>query len=323
MHIPDGFLTPGVALATGGLGAAGLGVALRHAGRNMERRRVPLLGLTAAFVFAAQMLNFPVAGGTSGHLVGAVLAATLLGPSGGVIVMSTVLIVQCLMFADGGITALGANLVNMALVGAVGGYAIVAGVRRVVPGVFGAVLAAAFAAWCSTVAAAAACAGELAASRIVEWHIALPAMVGVHMVVGIGEALITALVVAGVGRVRPELLAASAPGSGPSSFRSGVGYGVVISLALALFGSPLASRLPDGLEHTAEALGFGGRAVGTLARAPMPEYGVRWIAWSGLGTSIAAGIGTVVAFALAWGLARALVPTLPREGERAGPGAGA
>ena len=109
MHVPDGFLDAKTAVATAALAAAGLGVALRQARLHLPPRRVPLLGLAAAFVFAAQMINFPVAGGTSGHLVGGVLAAVLLGPSAAVIVLSAVLIVQCLMFADGGLSALGAK----------------------------------------------------------------------------------------------------------------------------------------------------------------------------------------------------------------------
>src|SRR5512143_477384 len=122
MHIPDGFLDAKTAIATGGLALAGLGVALRQARLSLPPRRVPLLGLSAAFIFAAQMLNFPVAGGTSGHLIGGVLAAVLLGPSAAVLVLTCVLVVQCLMFADGGLLALGANVFNMGLASVVGGY---------------------------------------------------------------------------------------------------------------------------------------------------------------------------------------------------------
>ena len=124
MHIPDGFLDARTAVATGVLATAGLGLALAGVRRTVPPRRIPLIGLAAAFVFAAQMLNFPVAGGTSGHLIGAVLAAVLLGPSAAVLVMSAVLILQCLMFADGGVTALGANLFSMALVAPAVGYGI-------------------------------------------------------------------------------------------------------------------------------------------------------------------------------------------------------
>ncbi len=200
MHIPDGILDARTAAAAGGLAVAGLGVALRQARLHLPARKVPLLGLTAAFVFAAQMINFPVAGGTSGHLVGGVLAAVLLGPSAAVIVISAVLIVQCFMFTDGGVTALGANVFNMAIVGTVVGWSVYHVVSRLVTGLFGRVLAAAFAGWCGTVLAAIVCAGELAISGTVSGSVALPAMAGIHMLIGIGEGLITGLVLAGIAR---------------------------------------------------------------------------------------------------------------------------
>src|SRR3990172_7730516 len=134
MHIPDGFIDGKTAGATTALSLAGVGLALRRVKRELPPRKVPLLGLAAAFLFAAQMLNFPVAAGTSGHLIGGVLVAALLGPSAAVVVVTTVLIVQCFLFADGGVSALGANVFNMALLGAVGGYAIYRLVRRAVPG---------------------------------------------------------------------------------------------------------------------------------------------------------------------------------------------
>src|SRR2546422_7604656 len=119
MHIPDGFLDPKTALASGALSAVGLTIALRDARRRLPARKVPLMGLSAAFVFAAQMLNFPVAAGTSGHLIGGVLAAVLLGPSAAAVVLTSVLIVQCFVFGDGGVLALGANVFNMGIVSAV------------------------------------------------------------------------------------------------------------------------------------------------------------------------------------------------------------
>jgi cobalt/nickel transport system permease protein len=154
MHLPDGFLDAKTALLSAGVAAAGVGIAVRRVRASLPPRRMPMLGLAAAFVFAAQMLNFPVAGGTSGHLVGGVLTAVLLGPSAAVVVIASVLIVQCLMFADGGVLALGANILNMGIVAGAGGWVIYAGVRRAVGGLFGRVVAATFAAWCSTVLAA-------------------------------------------------------------------------------------------------------------------------------------------------------------------------
>ena len=308
MHIPDGFLDAKTAVVTGMLAAAGLSVALRRARRTLPPGRVPLLGLSAAFVFAAQMVNFPVVGGTSGHLIGAVLVGALLGPSAAVVVISAVLIVQCLMFADGGISALGANIFNMGVIGGTGGWAIYRLVSRAVKGLFGCVMAAVFAGWCSTVLAAVACAGELAVSHTARWSVVLPAMVGIHMLIGIGEGLITALVLVGIGRARPELLQPGAAVETQRSCAAIVVYGGLIALGLALFASPLASSWPDGLDRTAEVLGFKGKAAGSMMPAPMPDYEMPGLQGSALATSIAGAAGTVVVFALAWLLARALVP---------------
>jgi len=321
VHIPDGFLDSKTAVTAAALAVTGLGVALRRARLHLPPRRVPLLGLAAAFVFAAQMINFPVAGGTSGHLIGAMLAAVLLGPSAAVIVISAVLIVQCLMFADGGISALGANIFNMGVIGGVGGWAVYHVVTRLVKGLFGCVVAAGFAAWCSTVMASVACAGELASSHTVRWSVALPAMAGVHMLIGIGEGLITVLVLVAIARTRPELLQPEAAPEPRRSYGAIVAYGGLIALGLALFVSPLASRWPDGLDRTAELLGFKEKAVAPTVPAPMPDYEVPGFHWTTLGTSLAGAVGTIVVFALAWLLARVLVPKTRPE-NTAGPPAG-
>jgi cobalt/nickel transport system permease protein len=313
MHIPDNFLDTKTAVVTGVLAASGLGLALRQARRHLPPRRVPLLGLAAAFVFAAQMINFPVLAGTSGHLVGAVLSAVLLGPSAAVIVISAVLIVQCLMFADGGISALGANIFNMALVGGLVGWAIYYPISRLFKGRFGAVLAAAFASWCSTVLAAVACAGELAVAGKARWSVVLPAMAGVHMLIGLGEGLITALVLAGIFRARPELLATATSETQRPSYGLVAAYGGLVALGLALFVSPFASKWPDGLERTAELLGFKS-AHPAILPAPMSDYTLPGLHGSVLGTAIAGALGTVIVFGLAWLLARALVPRTETDG---------
>jgi cobalt/nickel transport system permease protein len=159
VHIPDGFLDARTVVTTAAVSVVGLGFALRQIRRNLPPRRVPLLGLSAAFLFAAQMVNFPVAGGTSGHLIGGALVAALLGPSAAVVVVATVLIVQCFLFADGGVLALGANLFNMGLVATLSGYSIYRLVQHLLPGTRGRVAAMMFAGWCSTVLAAISCAG--------------------------------------------------------------------------------------------------------------------------------------------------------------------
>lgn len=319
MHIPDGFLDARTAVATSVLATAGLGLALRSVRRTVPPRRIPLIGLAAAFVFAAQMLNFPVAGGTSGHLTGAVLAAVLLGPGAAVLVMSAVLILQCLIFADGGITALGANLFNMALVAPAAGY----GVYRLLRGIAGEgmrsrLFATAFAAWCSTIAAAISCAGQLALSGTVPLRMALPAMGGIHLVIGLGEALITTLVVAAVARARPELLfEQTGPGLRPR-YGELAARGVLIALGLAFFVAPFASGWPDGLERVAATLGFEHRATATTAlAAPLPDYTIPGLGSAARSTAIAGAAGALVAFGLAWLLAALL--TSPR-GAGAHPG---
>jgi cobalt/nickel transport system permease protein len=310
VHIPDGFLDAKTAVASGVLAAAGLGLALAGVRRTVPPRRIPLIGLAAAFVFAAQMLNFPVAGGTSGHLIGAVLAAVLLGPSAAVLVMSAVLILQCLMFADGGVTALGANLFNMALVATAVGYGVYRLTCRAAGGSLRARLfATAFAAWCSTVAGAVACAGQLALSGTVAWSVAFPAMAGVHMLIGLGEAVITTLVVAAVARVRPELLAEGAAPPTRSRYGLLAAQGIIVALGLVVFVAPFASGWPDGLEKVAGALGFEHRAATAPALAsPLADYGIRGLGTGAFPTIVAGSAGTLVAFGVAWLLAFLLTP---------------
>ncbi len=309
MHIPDGFLDARTALAAGALAAAGLGAALRQVRRAFPPRRVPLIGLAAAFVFAAQLLNFPVAGGTSGHLIGGVLVAVLLGPSAAVVVMSAVLILQCFLFADGGVTALGANIFNLALVAPLVGYAVYRLVRRAAgEDLRGGLLAAAFAAWCSTVAAAIGCAGQLALSHTVAWRVAFPVMAGVHMVIGLGEAVITALVLVAVARARPELVDPAAV-NGRGRFAGLAAYGVLVSLGLVVFVAPFASGLPDGLERAAALLGFEAHAApAPLVPAPLPGYAVPGLGSGARSTVVAGCVGVAVAFGVAYLMARLLTP---------------
>jgi cobalt/nickel transport system permease protein len=178
---------------------------------------VPLLGVTAAFVFAAQMLNFPVAGGTSGHFLGAALAAILLGPWLAAVVLSVVLVVQSFVFADGGVTALGANVLNMGVIGglAVGGLMVAA--QRLLPKSRTTTLAVAgVGAWLAVVAGSVACAFELAISGTVPLGTVLPAMLGVHMLIGAGEAVITVAAVSAVLSTRPDVVRALQPKGAPA-----------------------------------------------------------------------------------------------------------
>ena len=286
MHIPDGFLDGKTLALTGALSAGGLAVAARQVNRTLPRHKIPLMGLGAAFVFAAQMLNFPVAGGTSGHLLGGVLAGVLLGPGAAAIVIACVLTVQALLFSDGGVLALGANIFNMAFIGAVVGCTIYRLVRRFLPGLRGRITAVFFAAWLSTVLAAVTCAGELALSGTLPPGVVFPAMVSVHALIGIGEGLITSLVILTIARTRPDLLENE---TAPATRGTGVeflAFGLVIALGLAIFVSPYACAWPDGLDKVAQQFGFEGRAA-TLIKTWIPDYKMAGISSEGIATAVA------------------------------------
>lgn len=208
MHIPDGFIDASTSVGAGIVSAGGIGVALKKAADTMEEKQAPLAGLVAAFVFAAQMLNFPIAAGTSGHLLGGVLATVLVGPWAGAICIALVLFVQGLFFADGGLSALGLNVFNMAVVGGLGGYAAFVTIRAVLPKTRPMVVAAsAVAAFLSVVMASTAFFAEYAIGGVgdVSLRAVFAAMVGIHGLIGIGEALLTALTVSAVLAVRPDL----------------------------------------------------------------------------------------------------------------------
>ncbi len=206
MHIPDGFISGPINLACAAIAVAAVAVSLARIRSTLAEHQVPLLGMTAAFVFAAQMLNFPVAGGTSGHFLGATFALVLLGPWAACLVISLVLMVQCLLFADGGLTALGTNIVNMAVVGVIVPALLLALGRLILPRTRGVSLVViGLASWLSVLAAATACSFQLGFSGHPVGPV-LTAMVGVHAVIGIGEALITVAVVSSVLAARPELL---------------------------------------------------------------------------------------------------------------------
>jgi cobalt/nickel transport system permease protein len=206
MHIPDGFLDTKTWALLDVASAGAIGLAVRRTRQALGEKQIPLMGVLAAFIFAAQMINFPVAGGTSGHFMGGVLAAVLLGPLSAILIMAVVLVVQCFVFQDGGITALGANIFNMGVIGAGLGYFIYRGLGNITRRIGPASVAIFIAAWLSIVLASGACAVELAVSGTVPLRIALPAMAGVHALIGVGEGLITVLVVAFISRTRPDLL---------------------------------------------------------------------------------------------------------------------
>jgi cobalt/nickel transport system permease protein len=316
MHIPDGFVAGSINVVTA-VGSAGtVGVSLWRVRRSLEQQafKIPLLATTAAFVFAAQMLNFPIGGGTSGHFLGAVTAAALLGPFDACIVMTLVLVIQCLFFADGGLTALGTNVLNMGIVGGLGGYVIMRGIRGILPaGRSGYVVSTALASWASVVVASSVCALELALSGTSPLKIALPAMAGTHAIIGIGEALIAAAVLTAVAVARPDVLPAWAQikSADATSRRTGriwtmISAGAAVALVLAIFLSPFASSSPDGLEKVAENHGFLQRAAGEEEQAwrwsVLPDYTLGVVKNERVSTSAAGLAGTILVFGAGFAL---------------------
>lgn len=211
LHIPDGFVSVPVAIAGWVASIALIALAVRQADRDLNERAVPLMGVMAAFIFAAQMMNFPVAGGTSGHMLGGALAAILLGPWAAIIVMTAVVGLQAVIFQDGGIAAMGVNILNMGILTALVGYAIHRGARPFTQGNQTRVLAVAFAAaWITVQVAALATTLQLALSDTSPLDVALPAMMGVHALIGIGEGLITAAALGFIMATRADLLPGAA-----------------------------------------------------------------------------------------------------------------
>lgn len=305
MHIPDGFLDAKTLAVTAALSAGGLFVAARQVSRDLPANKIPLMGLGAAFVFAAQMINFPVAGGTSGHLLGGVLTAVLLGPGAAAIVIACVLIVQALLFSDGGLLALGANIFNMAFISTIGGWFIYRLVWHGLRDFAGQITAIFFGAWCSVVLAAWVCAGELSFSGTVAPGIVFPAMTSVHLLIGLGEGLITSLVILAIHRARPELLETNRAPKTSAGFGEFIFYGLLATLGIALFVSPFASSWPDGLDKVAQHLGFHGRAAETIG-SWFADYKIPGVSSNALATGLAGLVGVSVMFILAWFMGRLL-----------------
>jgi cobalt/nickel transport system permease protein len=312
MHIPDGFLDAKSIVAASVLSAAGVAAALRHVKSSMTPRKVPLMGLSAAFLFVAQMINFPVIGGTSGHLLGGVLAALLLGPAEAVLVMAVVLSAQCLLFADGGLLSLGANILNMGLAAPLGGFVLFRLLAPRMRSAAGRFASAALAAWFSVVLAATICVGELAWSGTVAWRLGFPAMAGIHILIGAGEAVITTLILAAIVKTRPELLPVFRITGAPPVKRPSANIivlGSLVILGLILFVLPFASRWPDGLERTAAALGFDSRALSRqVVSSPLADYRVPGIGSLPLATALAALVGALLVFGVSFVIAKKLFP---------------
>ena len=300
MHIPDAFLSIAVAVVCWFITAVVVGIALKRINATLNERRVPLMGIMAAFIFAAQMINFPVLGGTSGHLLGGVLAAITLGPWAGMLVMTAVIAVQGLLFQDGGLVVMGANILNMGLLTCAVGYglyrSVIGSTRTVKLAVVG------VAAWLSVMAGALSTALQIWLSGNAEVQIIVPAMLFVHTFIGLGEAFITVAAILFIMRTRPDLL-----GEGAESSQGGRGWifiGVLIALAVVLL-SPLASANPDGLERVASDLDF----INTAQTAPyqiIPDYTIPFLGGTAISTIAAGVIGVIVVLAIAFIVGRSL-----------------
>lgn len=310
MHVPDGFLSVLVSITLWLVAVVVIGVALRRTSASLGERQVPLMGVLAAAIFAGQMLNFTVTGGTSGHLLGAALATILLGPWPAVLVMTSVVSVQALLFQDGGILALGANIFNMAIVGVFVAYAVTALLGGLLKARSWGVLVTGFvAAWASIFIASLACALQLALSGTSPANIAIPAMAGIHALIGVGEGLITVGALAFLYATRRDLLKIGEPR--PAGNRGVLIGGIALSLLLVLF-SPLASSHPDGLEWVAEQKGFLETAREALY-AIVPDYTMPGISNPALATIVAGILGVVIVFGVAYGVARAEKRSAPSE----------
>jgi cobalt/nickel transport system permease protein len=319
MHAPDGFLTAGTAMATGAISVSTVTIALKQAKEQMTEKIVPLAGIAAAFVFAAQMFNFPVAAGTTGHLLGGALAAILLGPHVGALVVTVVVVVQALAFADGGLTALGYNVLNMAIIPAYGGYAAYSGFRRILPqGRRGVVAATGLAAGVSVIFSAAAFSIQwlFGATAPVPFDTVFGAMVGVHTMIGIGEGVISALTVGAVLSARPDLVfgasdldRAQLEESDRAPLRVFVIASVLVTMLLATVVSQFAVDDPDGLEAVAEDTGFisSGQEHG-LTDSIFADYATTGINNEGLSLAIAGAAGTIITLAVGYGLFKTLRP---------------
>jgi cobalt/nickel transport system permease protein len=289
LHIPDGFLSTAVSLVFWVLTIIAVSIAISKTNKSLGERQIPLMGIMAAFIFAAQMLNFPVAGGTSGHFLGGALAAIVLGPWAGILVMTAVIAVQALLFQDGGLLVMGANIFDMGILTAIIGF----GLYRSVSGSTNKTLklaVAGAAAWLSTMAAALLAALQLWISGTSSLQIVLPTMLGVHALIGVGEAIITAAALGFIFQTRPDLLEAGAVAE--KGGRGWIVAGILVTLVAVLL-SPLASANPDGLERVAEDLGFLESGLDSPYQI-LPDYTIPFLGETALSTIVAGIVGALV-----------------------------
>ncbi len=300
MHIPDGFLSVPVALVCWAIALVAIAYALRRANRDLGEKQVPLMGVLAACIFAGQMLNFAVAGGTSGHLMGAALATILLGPWAALLVMTSVVSVQALIFQDGGLLALGANIVNMGVIGVTVSYFAYNAVLSLLGRKRTGILVGGFvAAWLSIVIASLAAALQLAFSGTSPANVAVPAMGLIHAAIGLGEGAITVGALAFVMAVRPDLLDLDAGKAVNGKLVWVAGLLIAVSLAIL---SPLASSHPDGLEWVAGQKGFLDQAQGPIYKL-IPDYVMPGVGNEAVATILAGILGLLIVGGVALALA--------------------
>lgn len=302
LHIPDGFLSAPVAVVGWVLSIAAIAYALRQTRGQLGDKQIPLMGVLAAFIFAAQAINFPVAGGTSGHLLGGTLAAIVMGPWAAVLIMTAVITTQALVFQDGGLVALGFNILNMGIITAFTGHLIYGWLRKTMgEGRNSLIVAGAVGAWLSVMLGAIATAVELVVSGTSPLGLALPAMAGVHALIGLGEAIITVGALVFIFTTRPDLLniGKQAPAQTSANWVA-IGLGIAVMVAIFSFA---ASPDPDWLERVAEDTGFLDKAMGPVYNL-LPDYTIPFIGNETVSGILAVVIGTLLVFGVAFGLAR-------------------
>jgi cobalt/nickel transport system permease protein len=300
MHIPDGFLSVQVSIFFWLISILVVGYALKRVGADLGERQVPIMGVLAAAIFAGQLLNFTVAGGTSGHLIGAALATILLGPWAAMVILTCVISIQALIFQDGGLLVLGTNIFNMAIVSVAVAYMVYRTLNKLVGGRSAGIYVSGFtAAWTSVEVAALGTALELALSGTSPANIAIPAMGGIHALIGIGEGLITVGALIFLHASHSDLLKSGATNAKRGSLVWVIG--LLLALLLAVV-SPLASKHPDGLIWVATKYGFMTSEQNPIFKL-IPHYLFPGVANKTLATILAAVIGTLIVFGVALGMA--------------------
>jgi cobalt/nickel transport system permease protein len=303
LHIPDGFLSLAISLLFWLLTIGLVGMAVRAVGDSLGERQIPLVGVLAAGIFAAQMLNFPVAGGTSGHILGGALAGIVLGPWAGMLAMTAVIGVQALIFQDGGLVVMGANIFDMGILTVLVGYGVYRGVASQSKNVR--LAAAGVAAWLSTMAATLMASLQIWLSGNADATILFPTMIGVHALIGVGEALLTVGALSFMMTARADLLTEEAVKERGSVLWVPVALAVALTVTLL---APFASASPDGLERVAEDMGF----IKLGQDAPiniLPDYAIPFLGETALSTILAGIVGGLIVFALLYILINKLKKT--------------